>query len=149
MRYKKKLKGDAAATSKEEILSPINTLPSEILVRIFLLTVESQTCPLRSHDNNRFIPTVPEHPDSLLLVCSRWHDIAISLHSLWSHIDIALSYSQHEIFLGRAKAYVARAEGAPLDIHLVDPGTRPQYQISTISDSDKDATQLYTSGRRL
>ncbi|KAF8675132.1 hypothetical protein RHS04_06966 [Rhizoctonia solani] len=108
---------------------PINRLPSEILTRIFLYAAESQYCTLRKN-THRFTPIIPDYPDSLLLVSSRWHDIAISLHSLWSHIDIVLSCPQSAGFLARAKVYASRAGQIPLDIHIIDPGTHLRYQLA-------------------
>ncbi|CAE6494619.1 unnamed protein product [Rhizoctonia solani] len=141
--------------------SSINALPSEILIRIFLLTVDSQSCLLHSDPSYEFTPTVPKHPDSLLLVCHRWHVIAISSRFLWAHIDVMLSCPQAELFLARAKAYVGRAQWTPLDIHIMDPGIHPRYRIpwthghstnsgdesgdnANSTNEDEDDSTLYT-----
>ncbi|CAE6405469.1 unnamed protein product [Rhizoctonia solani] len=129
-------------TTAQALRAPINALPSEILTRIFLFIVESRPYTLY-RDEYDHTPIIPKHPDLLLLVSSRWRDIAISSRSLWSHIDIVLSCPQSEAFLARAKVYVARAGHIPLDIHIVDPGTHPRYGLSGLAgffnrDSDND-----------
>ncbi|KEP51909.1 putative F-box-like domain protein [Rhizoctonia solani 123E] len=134
MENKTKVRQNTTAAMKQVSPSSINALPSEILIRIFLLTVDSQSCLLHSDPSYEFTPTVPKHPDSLLLVCHRWHVIAISSRFLWAHIDVMLSCPQAELFLARAKAYVGRAQWTPLDIHIMDPGIHPRYRIPWTHD---------------
>ncbi|KAL5637980.1 hypothetical protein ACGC1H_002299 [Rhizoctonia solani] len=144
MENKKKLKQNTTLAPKQVSPSSINALPSEILIQIFLLTVDSQSCVLRSDHSYEFTPMVPKHPDSVLLVCYHWYKIAIALRSLWAHIDVMLSCPQAEPFLARAKAYVVRVQRAPLDVHIMDPGIHPRYRISwmhgpsTNSDMDEN-----------
>ncbi|CAE6505443.1 unnamed protein product [Rhizoctonia solani] len=109
---------------------PINSLPSEVLTRIFHLVQSQQPCPLRVTNHwSRDNPVIfPKHPDTLSHVCSRWRQIALASHTLWSHIDIALSCPLSRGFHERAKIYAARAYEAPLDIHFIDPGLVRQVE---------------------
>ncbi|KAG8682889.1 hypothetical protein FRC11_014223, partial [Ceratobasidium sp. 423] len=114
----------------------INSLPPEVLTHIFRLVLSPQPCPLRVIDHwNRHNPVIfPKYPDILSQVCSRWRQIAFASHGLWSHIDIALSCPLSRGFHERAQAYVARAHGAPLDIHFIDPGLIRQAGGFTMDD---------------
>ncbi|KAG8695340.1 hypothetical protein FRC09_009216 [Ceratobasidium sp. 395] len=88
---------------------PINRLPPEILGRIFSIAVASSPC-------------APEHGkrDSLLdilLVCTRWCQLATSNRSLWSHIDINSGRAGH-FGLHRVRLWLERSQGAPIHIHV-------------------------------
>ncbi|KEP50428.1 F-box-like domain protein [Rhizoctonia solani 123E] len=98
-------------------IAPINTLPPEILTRIFQLVL-APPCNLHllSDDDDEHYP---RYPDYLTHVCSQWRRIAISSRSLWCHIDL----SCHEIYsvglAARARAHVARSGELPLELHIL------------------------------
>ncbi|KAG8684396.1 hypothetical protein FRC08_013714, partial [Ceratobasidium sp. 394] len=91
---------------------PINSLPSEILSRIFSIAVSSTAC---------FPP--PGHRDAMLdipLVCARWHQIAMNTLSLWSHIDVRVgpSASARVSSFNRLQVFMDRCRGMPIHLHL-------------------------------
>ncbi|KAG8755253.1 hypothetical protein FRC11_006159, partial [Ceratobasidium sp. 423] len=120
--------------------APINTLPAEVLMYIFRLILSQRPCPLRviNHWNPRSPARFPKYPDILSHVCSRWRQIALASHELWSHIDIALSCSLSKRFHKRAITYVARAYSMPLDIHFIDPGCVQQAYNDGSEPYDSD-----------
>lgn len=95
---------------------PVNALPSEILGYIFQLVLDAQPCNL---DPSLRKP-LPTDLDQLTHVCTRWRQVAISTHTLWSHIDIAPGYSFSKGLISRAEVYAARAAHSFLDIHIVN-----------------------------
>ncbi|KDQ14050.1 hypothetical protein BOTBODRAFT_358391 [Botryobasidium botryosum FD-172 SS1] len=87
--------------AKQGFISPINTLPVELLSHIFLIGA------LR--DIEEFTP-FPSSSIAASHVCRRWREISISTPSLWTHF--------------RPRAHVEwtlRAQGLPQDF-LVPPG---------------------------
>ncbi|KAG8731545.1 hypothetical protein FRC10_001650, partial [Ceratobasidium sp. 414] len=91
---------------------PINTLPSEILSRIFAIAVSSTPCSL-----------VSGHRDVLLdvpLVCARWHRVAIHTRSLWAHIDVHATPSAGSSIpsFNRLRIFTDRRRGMPIHLHL-------------------------------
>ncbi|CAE7183630.1 unnamed protein product [Rhizoctonia solani] len=90
-------------------LAPINTLPFEIMSYIFWL---SWDCSLSAeHRRNPFYPSV------LLRVCSRWRQITLGSHKLWSHIDVHTNWAPN-LSLRRAKLFAAHSAQLPLDLHI-------------------------------
>ncbi|CAE6390790.1 unnamed protein product [Rhizoctonia solani] len=98
-------------------LAPINSLPPEILSRIFQL-VSPQGCDLHelSSDKRHF----PTHPDHLTHVCSLWRGIAISCCSLWCHIDLTSYKPYYNALVERAETHSARAGQLPIELHVMD-----------------------------
>lgn len=96
-------------------IAPINSLPDEILSRIFNLVLDAQ---LRATDNG-LQPLSPNQINICSLVCCRWRQVSISLGTLWSRIDINLAGSSKQ-HLARAMVHAARAGHAPLDVRISD-----------------------------
>ncbi|CEL63118.1 hypothetical protein RSOLAG1IB_05158 [Rhizoctonia solani AG-1 IB] len=129
--YKEKLVQAESAMKRAKnnwMNAPINGLPAKILIRIFHLILAQQPCPLRvgGYWNPKNPARLPQYPDILSHVCSRWRRIALASPSLWSHIDIALSSPLSAAFHRRAESYATRAHRVALEIHLVDPGCYPK-----------------------
>ncbi|KAK0202961.1 hypothetical protein DFS33DRAFT_944899 [Desarmillaria ectypa] len=82
---------------KESFLSPIRSMPTEILELIFECAVDLDvacTTPL-------FREALSVHRISL--VCSRWRDIATSMPELWSFISVSLGkHTQHDLIVSEA-----------------------------------------------
>ncbi|KAG8723312.1 hypothetical protein FRC09_003812 [Ceratobasidium sp. 395] len=95
----------------------INKLPSEILVRIFSITVASSPC----------VPSKGQR-DSLLdipLVCTRWNQVATNNRSLWSHIDVDSGINGNgPLRLNRTRLWLKRSHGAPIHIHSTRDNVR-------------------------
>lgn len=103
-----------------EQLVPINKLPLEILSQIFLLATRTYTQPDNGHRGKPYIS-----PSSLAGVCSIWRKTAISLPSLWSHIDIYLNGPKMNDCLLCAKSWVERAKNNLLFLDLMSWGGSP------------------------
>ncbi|KAH7332591.1 hypothetical protein B0J17DRAFT_709628 [Rhizoctonia solani] len=103
--------------------APVHKLPTEILYSIFHLVHASvNRCHSRSFTGGD-LPEYPvRYPDCLAHVCCRWRKIALSLPSLWTHVDLTTDISIGEGFLDRARAYAERARSMLLEIHLDDKG---------------------------
>ncbi|KAG8709069.1 hypothetical protein FRC09_000892 [Ceratobasidium sp. 395] len=83
-------------------LSPVHTLPSEILARIFLMAQS-----LHSHTNN---PSSLSPVHILAQVCSYWRTTAIDLPHLWTHICVAPTQANYEY----ATLLLRRSKGLPI-----------------------------------
>ncbi|KAG8678897.1 hypothetical protein FRC08_017395 [Ceratobasidium sp. 394] len=96
-------------------LAPINALPEEILSTIFKLA--AHPCLMNSRGKTTLVvPTV------LSSVCSSWRQIALSIHSLWSHLDIRLTEPVGGPWYLRAGLWATRSHSAPLYIHASNNG---------------------------
>lgn len=107
------------AVNISSIVAPINSLPSEILIRIFHLVVNTRPCDLKYHGGAKVI--LPNYPEFLSHVCTRWRQIVRDSPSLWSHIDIVPFNCLNQAFKTRAEASISRAGDSLLDIHLYEP----------------------------
>ncbi|KAG8763609.1 hypothetical protein FRC11_000547 [Ceratobasidium sp. 423] len=83
---------------------PINSLPPEILTRIFRIASNGD----------------PSCIDHLAAVCSRWRSVSLGTCSLWTRIDYRpniLNWRFREL-LARAELHVSRSGQLPLDVHI-------------------------------
>ncbi|CAE6413698.1 unnamed protein product [Rhizoctonia solani] len=101
--------------------TPINKLPSEILIRIFHL-VSADPCQLRFFDGSMFHLKHNPYLDWVTHVCSRWRVIALASPSLWAHIDLSLDLPWGRGILDRAETYAKRVDETPCELHLDDIG---------------------------
>ncbi|KEP46199.1 putative F-box-like domain protein, partial [Rhizoctonia solani 123E] len=102
----------------------INSLPVEILVRIFTLVCTMRPCPRSTkyiHTPSFKQPTFIKNPVVLSHVCSHWRHIAINSGNLWSHIDLVPHQFHVKRLSMRANTYLARASQSLLEIHIEDP----------------------------
>ena len=91
--------GIRALRLRRNALSPISTLPPEVLTAIFSLL-----CPQSSDEN-------PDHHLArlhLCHVCHRWREIALSQPLLWSNVNFAT------LSLAGAIEILARSKSVPL-----------------------------------
>ncbi|CAE6455675.1 unnamed protein product [Rhizoctonia solani] len=103
-------------------VAPINSLPPEILARIFCLVASVRPCFIERDRRGNFSQIkYPLYPDALSHVSSFWRRVAIGTPSLWAHIDITLDRSLNPGPFARAKVYATRAGQLPLEIHIIDP----------------------------
>ncbi|EUC55435.1 F-box-like domain protein [Rhizoctonia solani AG-3 Rhs1AP] len=147
---KEKLNKTKAATLAKEIqinvaITAINLLPAEVLAYIFqcLLLSHSQSCFVAEggQEGGKTLRP-PDYPDSLLRVCSHWHQVALATPTLWSHIDIFLPLSTSRKTLPRAKAFLKRSGQYPLDIHIFDEPKRP-WRIYDKPDDEYSNLEAY------
>ncbi|KAH7332735.1 hypothetical protein B0J17DRAFT_771518 [Rhizoctonia solani] len=107
--------------------SLINTLPAELLIRIFELAhylwwktffkKERADWPAvwdRSIRKQMHLG----HPEILTHVCSLWRQIIVSSSTLWSHIDIFTLGHSPQLSLRRSSAFVARAQKQALTLRV-------------------------------
>ncbi|KDN38959.1 hypothetical protein RSAG8_09116, partial [Rhizoctonia solani AG-8 WAC10335] len=105
-------------------IAPVNSLPPEILTRIFhlLLSWPHELHLLSTDENDHF----PKYPDYLAQVCSSWRKIALSSSSLWDHIDLSFHQTFCNGLVARAKRHMARAGQLPIELRIADNGTDRQ-----------------------
>lgn len=108
---------------------PINSLPDEILGRIFHLVLDAQPSTIDGPQ-----PLSLNHIDICTLVCSRWRRISVSLGTLWSHIELSPVKSKKRSY-DRAVVYVARAGHTPLSVHISDSRNRGNRYIPTCTST--------------
>ncbi|EUC60848.1 F-box-like domain protein, partial [Rhizoctonia solani AG-3 Rhs1AP] len=92
----------------------INSLPDEVLARIFHLVLKAQ-----SLDFEKRVDEDSLRINSLAIsqVCARWRQVSLSCRTLWSHID--LSIRDKLVSLGECLA--SRSGDHPLSIRVVEP----------------------------
>ncbi|KAL1727518.1 hypothetical protein EV714DRAFT_275565 [Schizophyllum commune] len=114
-------------------ISPIATLPFEILAYIFSLSIPSvdpywlfgETFPKQ---RGGYDPEVPFHlraPAVLLEVCKRWREVAIGTPLLWTRILIEDPDSPQE--LSRAALHVTYSGDLPLVLHIRNKSNYSRY----------------------
>ncbi|KAJ1308035.1 hypothetical protein OPQ81_002104 [Rhizoctonia solani] len=90
-------------------LVPINALPFEVMSHIFWL---SWDCLLSASKRPNLI-----FPSALLRVCSRWRQITLGSHKLWSHIDVHTNWAPN-LSLKRVELFAVQSNRLPLDLHI-------------------------------
>ncbi|KAL5632010.1 hypothetical protein ACGC1H_000137 [Rhizoctonia solani] len=97
---------------------PINLLPSDVLAHIFSMIVDSQPCILTAEYDEVSINRDHAYLDLLMQVCSHWRQIVESHPSLWVHVDFVPDCGDAKL-ISKAKTHVRRAQGKPLEVHIV------------------------------
>ncbi|KAF9026148.1 hypothetical protein BDZ89DRAFT_1067817 [Hymenopellis radicata] len=107
------------------LVSLHRTLPLEILSEIFLYTLPGDS------DSNAFDASGSIW--QLSHVCQRWRNVALSLHSFWSTMDINFPQAaQHEGDVQRLEAVIQRSRQGLLDVSLSDDPSDPQTSNPSI-----------------
>ncbi|KAG8697404.1 hypothetical protein FRC09_007893, partial [Ceratobasidium sp. 395] len=88
-------------------LSPVHTLPSEILARIFLMAQS-----LHSHTSG---PSSRAPAHTFAQVCSYWRITAINLPHLWTHVCILHAQTNYEY----ANLLLRRSKGLPIYLDIL------------------------------
>ncbi|KDN46707.1 hypothetical protein RSAG8_04087, partial [Rhizoctonia solani AG-8 WAC10335] len=97
--------------------APINSLPPEILIRVFhFVLAEPCGIQLLSPDYPGYHPS--RYPEYLAQVCALWRRIALSSHSLWCHIDLSPFELYCDGLLTRAWTHVERVGNLPIELHI-------------------------------
>ncbi|KEP49578.1 putative isoamyl alcohol oxidase, partial [Rhizoctonia solani 123E] len=110
---------------------PINTLPLEILSRVFRLSA--------FHSSHAHYNTSTPNPydqddrkDLLVLthICTHWREILLSTQTFWSRFEINTK-EDPELAGQRARAYLDRASDAPLSFYLDE---HPEHELDSVVD---------------
>ncbi|KEP47884.1 F-box-like domain protein [Rhizoctonia solani 123E] len=108
------------AINHSPFVARVNSLPDEILARIFHIAIGLQPCFTDINDselkNERKRVAFAQVPERLSHVCCRWRRLAFSLSTLWQHIDINMDATDA---LARAKARMTRTGRLLLDVHII------------------------------
>ncbi|KAG8785597.1 hypothetical protein FRC12_017383 [Ceratobasidium sp. 428] len=95
---------------------PNNLLPTEILSQIFTIAVLSWSCVNVESTERKVHPLVV-----IPSVCATWRGLALSLGSLWCHVDADEEYigsDDSTLQLHRVELWLERAGEAPLNFHF-------------------------------
>ncbi|KAG8736683.1 hypothetical protein FRC10_009046 [Ceratobasidium sp. 414] len=103
----------SALRNQSASLSPISTLPPEILSRIFTQSSLSCVHGDSSHKNHQFLC-----PVVFASVSTSWRRTALVTGRLWSHIDLAPNSNPAYRLYKRAVIWLDRVNDAPLHIHI-------------------------------
>ncbi|GAB1523338.1 hypothetical protein RhiTH_006482 [Rhizoctonia solani] len=101
------------------IVTPINTLPVEVLTRVFWLVTKSKPCKLDPWSLK--YGGLLKYPVLLTHVCPYWRQIIIDSPLFWSHIDAIPLMCTDETVKTRIQTFVTRAGYSTLDIHISMP----------------------------
>ncbi|KAG8717873.1 hypothetical protein FRC08_006468 [Ceratobasidium sp. 394] len=112
--------------NRSKMVSPIYSLPPEILARVFTWATCNCT-ELAAYSNAPPILT----PLALSAVCKQWRKVAIHHRALWAHIDIELSPARVFSQYPPCEVWAERSCGKPLVINVRQHGFGG-------SDSDSD-----------
>ncbi|KAH7890253.1 hypothetical protein F5I97DRAFT_3386 [Phlebopus sp. FC_14] len=114
--------------------NPINWLPSELLIQIFLAHTED--------DSAEIATGLPYNPAPILIsqVCRKWRDIALSTSRLWSFI----SYTSSEWRASPLKTFLQRSGNSLITFNFLPP-------LSQVGDQDATAlaTKEYETARNI
>ncbi|CAE6475519.1 hypothetical protein ACGC1H_006266 [Rhizoctonia solani] len=97
---------------------PANTLPEEIWGHIFSLVRDMQPCSLREKTRHDLKVARAWYPELLSHVCSRWRRMAISLPTLWTHIDLLPNHPHSTQLYSRGQTFTSRGKNLPLSLHV-------------------------------
>ncbi|KAG8711102.1 hypothetical protein FRC09_020772 [Ceratobasidium sp. 395] len=90
--------------NKSARLSCVNTLPPEVLVKIFALS-----------KNYCEFGDIPK-PDGFASVCSYWRQTAVAATDLWAHIDISPTTPE-----SRTELLLGRSNNKAIHVHAIEP----------------------------
>ncbi|QRW13364.1 tigger transposable element-derived protein 6 [Ceratobasidium sp. AG-Ba] len=118
----------AVARNHSRKLVPINSLPREVLTRIFGIVTG-----FRREDPCPFLGTESLHrPDSLSEVCSFWNQLVKSTPSLWSCIELVVSRRMQPNSYALASQFLRFSNGVPLSIRLVGRSYIEPEELNTL-----------------
>ncbi|KAL5632208.1 hypothetical protein ACGC1H_000267 [Rhizoctonia solani] len=100
--------------------TPINSLPPEILIRIFHIVVAypRNLCPDLACSKQYY----PKYPDYLAQVCTLWRGIAHSTSTLWCRVDLSPNKPYCDKLTTRAQAHLAHAGQLPIELRIAVNG---------------------------
>ncbi|KAG8730665.1 hypothetical protein FRC11_006158, partial [Ceratobasidium sp. 423] len=93
---------------------PINSLPNEVLLRVFRLAMHNESISFEGELDGTLLQI---HILAASQACTRWRQVALSSRSLWSKIK--LSVLREILPLG--KIFADRSGDLPLDICVIEP----------------------------
>ncbi|CEL56530.1 hypothetical protein RSOLAG1IB_07879 [Rhizoctonia solani AG-1 IB] len=105
--------------NRASVITPVDSLPAEVLIHILRLVAESESCELDPWSPG--YGGLPKYPVLLTHVCTRWRRIIIDIPLFWSHIDAIPLMHTDERIRNRTQTFVARAGHSTLDIHITTP----------------------------
>ncbi|QRV95832.1 F-box-like domain protein [Ceratobasidium sp. AG-Ba] len=120
------------------ITSPIYSLPTEILARIFQESICHQ-----GHDETRHPVRRFSSPVTLAGVCKSWRSTATGSPSLWAHLDIILDRTVQRSGYPPNDLWLRYLQGAPVQIHIRQ---HPFPLVVGTSAFDEPSTRLGESG---
>ncbi|QRV97053.1 isoamyl alcohol oxidase [Ceratobasidium sp. AG-Ba] len=112
----------------------INSLPSEILSRIFSNAACSCASPRRTFGDAR--PPLSS-PLTLSAVCKSWRHVALQDRLLWSHIDVSFDTKERYIRFPSPQPWLERSSGSSLHLS-VEQYRQPQNDYSEEDNEDID-----------
>ncbi|PBK95124.1 hypothetical protein ARMGADRAFT_787147 [Armillaria gallica] len=120
-----------AIRESRRILSPVRRLPSEILYRIFLDTIDFPVHYTQSGFNNihwNFHPT-ENSLWSITGVSKRWRDVALTSPKLWSFVNISITDEAFDdlAYIRRLGLQLHRAIKYPLSVSICDIDAESLY----------------------
>jgi hypothetical protein len=99
---------------------PARAVLAEVVTWIFELVLDTQSYSFDSEINKGVKVSRLRYPELLSHVCSCWRQIAVSSHSLWSHIDLVPFQLLQETLIARSQVLTARAGHPLLNVHVLD-----------------------------
>jgi hypothetical protein len=120
--------------------APIRQLPDELLIEIF------------SNDDLAGGASFSEQEEltRIMLVCTRWRDIAISTPTFWTTIDLGVNRSRRFQIPEpeRLARWIKYSQKSPLDVHANYTDASYPYPTETIESSKMGLKVLFEAGDR-
>ncbi|KAJ2915053.1 hypothetical protein MD484_g5372, partial [Candolleomyces efflorescens] len=117
----------------QALLSPVRRVPAEVLGEIFACVLEVEKSQKQQPQSFSNWYSAEDSLISLILVCSAWHDAAISLPRLWTHVEVCSV--PYRLQLDGASRRLDRCRGIP-DKTLTIYG---DYRCMTSNNCAKEA----------
>jgi hypothetical protein len=113
--------------NRSGVIVPIHRLTSDLLTRIFIEVVASETCGLKLDHTGQ----LPKASIYLSHVCTYWRKTAVTSSDLWTHIDLSPSILKNQIYLSRIQKFLSRSGQSFIYLH-----------VEYAADKDGDASGL-------
>ncbi|KAJ7776771.1 hypothetical protein DFH07DRAFT_978851, partial [Mycena maculata] len=98
--------------SLKQVIAPIRKLPAELLVQIFLCTIDPYSTPLGSSNKDVLV---------LCGVCAHWRQLVCTTPQLWARqLAIKAKKSHSDTYLAIVKTFLERSAPHPIPISLND-----------------------------
>ncbi|KAG8732879.1 hypothetical protein FRC12_019049 [Ceratobasidium sp. 428] len=112
---------------------PINTLPPEILVKIFSLATQNW---INEDYKETDVGQPADGPCDLALVCTLWSRLVLRTPEFWTRISLACAGIISQWSYRRSNAYAKRSQGATLHVNFAGSERLNDIEPEELSESD-------------
>ncbi|KAG9078910.1 hypothetical protein FS749_009033 [Ceratobasidium sp. UAMH 11750] len=121
-----------SARNSSQALSPINSLPPEILTTIFALATRDWITEDYKHVGQGKVASASD----IASVCCLWRRVMLHSHAFWCDLELVLNGLSSDAYYERATLWAERSQSAPLDVSVREGKVTPGPTLHRWGDSE-------------